>query len=95
MTRALPMTSSFRLPYVKVDKTIARYCVMIPPPKFDAVITDKHVDRNLMFIGPCIIVIVEELKTNLMSLAILFHFLCALHFSNINISIIRILQLCC
>ena len=26
-----------------------------------------------MFIGPCIIVIVEEQKTNLMSLAILFH----------------------
>ena len=26
-----------------------------------------------MFIGPCIIVIVEERKTNLMSLAILFH----------------------
>jgi len=30
-----------------------------------------------MFIGPCIIVIVEELKTYLTSLAILFHFLCA------------------
>jgi len=30
-----------------------------------------------MFIGPCIIVIVEERKTNLMSLAILFHFLFA------------------
>jgi hypothetical protein len=42
-----------------------------------------------MFIGPCIIVIVEELKTNLMSLAILFHFLCAQHVSDINISIIR------
>ena len=34
-------------------------------------------DTGLMFIGPCIIVIVEEWKTNLMSLAILFHFLCA------------------
>ena len=42
-----------------------------------------------MFIGPCIIVIVEELKTNLMSPAILFHFLCAQHVSDINISIIR------
>jgi len=31
-----------------------------------------------MFIGPCIIVIVEEWKTNLMSLAILFHFLCVI-----------------
>ena len=50
---------------------------------------------NLMFIGPCIIVIVEEWKTNLMSLAILFHSLCAQHVSNINISIIRSLRLCC
>ena len=49
----------------------------------------------LMFIGPCIIVIVEEWKTNFMSLAILFHFLCAQHVWDINISIIRILRLCC
>jgi len=48
-----------------------------------------------MFIGPCIIAIVEEWKTNLMSLAILFHFLCAQHVSDINISIIRSLRLCC
>jgi len=48
---------------------------------------------NLMFIGPCIIVIVEESKTNLMSLAILFHFLCAQRVSDINISIIRSLRL--
>ena len=45
-----------------------------------------------MFIEPCIIVIVEERKTNFMSLAILFHFLCAQHVSDINISIIRSLQ---
>ena len=32
---------------------------------------------------------VEERKTNLMSLAILFHFLCAQHVSDINTSIIR------
>ena len=51
--------------------------------------------QNLMFIGPCIIVIVEERKTNLMSLAILFHFLCAQHVSDINISIIRSLRLRC
>ena len=51
--------------------------------------------ENLMFIGPCIIVIVEKWKTNLMSLAILFHFLCAQHVSDINISIIRSLRLCC
>jgi len=50
---------------------------------------------NLMFIGPCIIVLVEELKTNLMSLAILFHFLCTQRVSDINISIIRSLRLCC
>ena len=37
-----------------------------------------------MFIGPCIIVIVEEKKTNLMTLAILFHFLGAQHVSDIN-----------
>ena len=37
---------------------------------------------NLMFIGPCIIVIVEEWKTNLISLAILFHFLCVQHVSH-------------
>ena len=50
---------------------------------------------NLMFIGSCIIVIVEEKKTNLMSLAILFHFLCGQHVSDINISTIRSLQLFC
>ena len=50
---------------------------------------------NLMFIGPCIIAIIEGWKTNLMSLAILFHFLCAQHVSDINISIIRSLRLCC
>ena len=52
-------------------------------------------DRHLMFIGPCIIVILEEWKTNLMSLDILFHFLCAQHVSDINISIFRSLRLCC
>jgi len=35
-----------------------------------------------MFIGPCIIVIVEEWKTKLVSLAILFHPLCAQHISD-------------
>ena len=48
-----------------------------------------------MFIGRCIIVIVEEQKSNLMSLAILFNFLCAQHVSDINISIIRSLRLFC
>ena len=50
--------------------------------------------KALMFIGPCIIAIVDERKTNLMSLAILFHLLCAQHVSDINISIIRSLRLC-
>ena len=36
-----------------------------------------------------------KLKTNLMSLAISFHFLCAQHVSDINISIIRSLRLFC
>ena len=48
---------------------------------------------GLMFIGPCIIVTAEEWKTNLMSLAILFHFLCAQHVSDVNIAIIRSLRL--
>ena len=37
----------------------------------------------------------EEQKTNLMSLAMLFHFLCAQHVSDINISIIMSLRLFC
>jgi hypothetical protein len=48
----------------------------------------------LMFIGPCIIAIVEERKTNLMSLVILFHLLWAQRVSDINISIFRSLRLC-
>ena len=48
----------------------------------------------LMFIGPCIIAIVDEWKTNLMSLAILFHLLCSQHVADINISIFRSLRLC-
>ena len=38
--------------------------------------------------------IIDEWKTNLMSLAILFHLLCAQHVSDINISIFRSLRLC-
>jgi len=37
-----------------------------------------------MFIGPCIIAIVDEWKTNLVSLATLFHLLCAQLVSDIN-----------
>ena len=49
----------------------------------------------LMFIGPYIIVIVEYRETNLVSLVILFHFLCAQHVSDINIFIIRSLRIFC
>ena len=55
----------------------------------------EEIASILMFIGPCIIVILEEWKTNLMSLAILFHFLCAQHVLDINISIFRSLWLRC
>ena len=54
----------------------------------------RGVEVHLMFIGPCIIAIVDERKTNLMSFAILFHLLCAQHVSDINISIFRSLRLC-
>ena len=47
-----------------------------------------------MFTGLCIIAIVDEWKTNLMSHAILFHLLCAQHVSDISISIFRSLRLC-
>ena len=48
----------------------------------------------LMFIGPYTIAIVDEWKTSLMSLAILFHLLCAQHVSDINITIFSCLRLC-
>ena len=41
-----------------------------------------------------VIALVDEWKTNLLSLAILFHSLCAQHVSDINISIFRSLRLC-
>ena len=40
-----------------------------------------------------LLILVEEWKINLVSLAILFHVLCAQHVSDINISIIRSLRL--
>ena len=48
--------------------------------------------QNLRAIEP---IIAEEWKTNFMSFAILFYFLCTQHVSDINISIIRSLRLCC
>jgi len=50
---------------------------------------------NLIFIGPCIIVIVENKRPTWRHLLFLFHFLCAQHVSDINISIIRRLRLFC
>ena len=61
-------------------------------PAYKAAIRTRS--KILMFIGPCIIAIVDEWKTNLMSLAISFHLLCAQHVSDINISIFRSLRLC-
>ena len=51
--------------------------------------------RNLYECNKTHLQIVDEWKTNLMSLAILFPFLCAQHVSNINICIFRSLRLCC
>jgi len=48
-----------------------------------------------MFIGPCIIVIFENKRPTWCHLLFLFHFLCARHVSDINISIIRSLRLFC
>jgi len=48
-----------------------------------------------MFIGLCIIVIVENKRPTWCHLLFLFHFLCAQHVSDINISIIRSLRLFC
>jgi len=55
-------------------------------------ITDRTVSVKII---KFLIAIVEEYKTNLTSLLILFHFLCAQHVSDINISIIRSLRLYC
>jgi len=41
-----------------------------------------------------LICLADEWKTNLMSLAILFHLLCAQHVSDINVSFFRSLRLC-
>ena len=46
-----------------------------------------------MFIGPCNIVIAEELKTNLMSLVVFISIIFAHHVSNINMSIFSSLRL--
>ena len=75
---------------MSIFKPSAVYSCKCSPPGIDS-----NLLQNLMFIGPCIIVIVEEQKTNLMSFAVLFHFLCAQHISVINISIIRSLRLFC
>ena len=86
--------------YLPNNKTISLfYTLQLPLAVTDMTALYFENSRNihsesLMYIGPCIIVIVEEWRTNLMSLVILFHFLCAQHVSDINISIIRSLRLC-
>ena len=62
-------------------------CIMDITKQFQNTFAISNIFFLLMFIGPCIIVIVVEWKTNLMSLAVLFQFLCAQHVSDINISI--------
>jgi len=51
--------------------------------------------KHLLILCKCNRRIVEEYKTKLMSLAILFHVLRAQHVSDINMSIIRSLRLFC
>jgi len=69
----------------------------VPPQKyqksyfFKELFLDKH--QMVHSLNKYQLCQVEEYKTNLMSLAILFHFLCAQHVSDINISIIRSLRL--
>ena len=55
----------------------------------------QKVNVTLTFNGPCIIVIVENKRPTWCYLLFLFHFLCAQHVSDINISIIRSLRLFC
>jgi len=57
--------------------------------------TNKYEYHNLMYIGPCIIVIVENKRLTWCHLLFLFHFLCAQNISDINISIIKNLRLFC
>ena len=66
---------------------------MAPPPQEDPPAVATNLTLNRMFIGPCIIVIVEELKTNLMSLVVFISLIFAQHVSNINMSIFRSLRL--
>jgi len=55
-----------------------RVCRMAGRTPLDSFVSECHLkELNLVFIRPCIIVIVEEWKTNLMSFAVLFHVLCA------------------
>ena len=51
--------------------------------------------HHLIFIGPCVIVTVQNKRPTWCHLLFLFHVLCAQHVSDINISIIRSLRLFC
>jgi len=50
---------------------------------------------NVIYIGPCLILIVENKRPTCCHLLFLFHVLCAQHVSDINISVIRNLWLFC
>jgi len=69
---------------IKVSEVIFRYCKY----PWTIILSKSGLNKHCIWI-------VDEWKTNLMSLAILFHLLRAQHVSDINISIFRRLRLCC
>jgi len=82
--------STISRPYVQLCKNVSFWeKVLLPWEKLFNFDNAFHSDFKHF------IMTVEEWKTNLMSLAILFHFLCAQHVSDINISTCRSLRLCC
>ena len=64
-------------------------CVTLRP---GTIIVKKETHCIHIFIGTCIIVIAENKRPTWCHLLFLFHFLCTQHVSDINISIIRSLQ---
>jgi len=90
--RTVSMLTHFSI-YVPSDVCVfVKHNIVLSKTQLGVLVTTAFVVK-LMFIGPCIIVIIEEYKAKFMSIDILFHFLCAQHVSDINISIIRSLRL--
>ena len=67
----------------------------IVPKRRDIKFRRREITQNKIHKNNFFFLIVDKWKTNLMSLAILFHLLCAQHVSDINISMFRSLRLCC